>query len=50
MDDIDGQCGDGSYPLLNTMAQIFDFHRNKRTRMKIVLFQIIVIYLIFHLF
>ena len=43
MDDTDGQCGDGSYPLLNTIAQVFDFHRNKRSRMKMVLFRIVVV-------
>jgi len=32
MDDVDGQCGQGSYPLLHTVADVFDLNTNDQTR------------------
>jgi len=34
MDDVDGQCGNGPYPLLHAVAGVFDLYTNKQTRMK----------------
>ncbi len=32
MDDVDGQCGQGSYPLLHAVADVFDLNTNDQTR------------------
>jgi len=32
MDDVDGQCGQGSYPLLNAVADVFGLNTNDQTR------------------
>ncbi len=32
MDDVDGQCGEGSYPLLHAVADVFGLNTNDQTR------------------
>ncbi len=34
MDDVDGQCGQGPYPLLHAVADVFDLDTNDQSRMK----------------
>ncbi len=34
MDDVDGQCGQGSYPLLHAVANVFGLNTNEQSRMK----------------
>jgi hypothetical protein len=34
MDDVDGQCGQGPYPLLNAVSNIFGLNTDDKSRMK----------------
>ena len=36
MDDVDGDCGDGPYPLLHAVASVFDLHTPTQTRKKLI--------------
>ncbi len=34
MDDVDGQCGNGPYPLLHAVSDVFNINSNNPSRMK----------------